>query len=383
MRKTWLWLVLVVLAVLAVVAVGCGFDASNLEPSKPTVKDVQQSKLAPEKKASASVNAMTLEEKVGQLLMVGMPSLALDQAQQQWLTQHHIGNVILFDWNMNNPKQVKDLTTQLQAYSQQVNHLPMLIAVDEEGGYVRRMADYMPAMDSAAMVSSKGLDVAQTQAKANGKALQDLGINLNLAPVLDGDLGDARSYDLPTATRADWGKALGKTYTDEKVLFAYKHFPGIDGGYYNRAGQLVIDKDAKDLMEQDMNAFINAIQGSQLNTYVVVASRALYPVLDAQRGAQESPVILTNLLRKQVGYRGVIMTDDLDLVYDETGEPVGTMAVNAIRAGADIVVVCHNRQHMEEAYNAIINAVKQGTITQEQLDTAVKRVIALKQHLGK
>ena len=133
---------------------------------------------------------------------------------------------------------------------------------------------------------------------------------------------------------------------------------------------------------QDTKVFVDLIKQSKPNTYMIMVSHAMYPQIDPDHPSSLSKKIITDWLRKDMGYNGVVVTDDMDMGALAKHYTFGDMAVQSIQAGSDILLVCHEYEHMQEAYNGLMKAVKDGTISKERLDASVKRILLMKMSHG-
>ena len=384
--KKQIWLVL--LAVLSCIGllIGCSFDKSsiksNLEPSKPTVQEIQKSGLTPEKKVEASIDAMTTEEKVGQLFIIGVHGTAMNDDIRFMLTEYKYGGVIFFDRNMENKAQVKTFISDIKKTGKTGSDFPLFVAIDQEGGVVSRMADQLIQVPFAEILGQQDKSVAVDFARKSGKELKDLGFNVNFAPDADLGLGNERSYSNNPDYVIPFAHAVGQAYHDSGLVFSYKHFPGI--GKTNEDlhdDSSIVDADEQTLLTQDVRVFRELAQKTPANTYMMMVSHAVYPNLDPNIPSSLSRKIITDILRKQIGYTGVVITDDLEMGAVANHYSFADMAVQSILAGSDILLVCHEYEHMQEAYNGVLKAVKEGKISQQRLNESVKRVLMLKQQM--
>lgn len=163
------------------------------------------------------------------------------------------------------------------------------------------------------------------------------------------------------------------------MWYSYKHFPGIgktDVDLHADTSIVPVSKEA--LLSEDTKVFVDLIKQSKPNTYTIMVSHAMYPQIDPDHPASLSKAIITDWLRKDIGYNGVVVTDDMDMGALANHYTFGDMAVQSILAGSDILLVCHEYEHMQEAYNGLMKAVKDGRISKERLDESVKRILLMK-----
>ena len=300
---------------------------------------------------------MSKTEKIGQMVMIGIQGTKVDDDSLYMLNQYHMGGVILFDRNMESLEQVKQLTSDLQAQSNE--KVPLFIGIDEEGGDVVRMAE--------------------TWAIKTAKSLKDMGINVNFAPVADVGSNDKRSYSTDANTVIDFVRAATKGYQQENIIYSLKHFPGIGKGKVDsHIDSSSIDVAKEVLMTEDILPFKTIIDESDPNDYFILVSHLKYLALDEEYPASLSSKIMTDLLRNKLGYKGIIITDDMEMGAVANHNDFRSIGVNAVKAGADIVLVCHEYKHQQEVYLGLLDAVNSGEISQERIDESVKRIIKVK-----
>ena len=192
-----------------------------------------------------------------------------------------------------------------------------------------------------------------------------------------------RSYSTNPDQVVKFAGAVGKAYDESGLWYSYKHFPGIgktDVDLHADTSVVSVSKDT--LLAEDTKVFVDLIKQSKPNTYMIMVSHAMYPQIDPDHPSSLSKKIITDWLRKDMGYNGVVVTDDMDMGALAKHYTFGDMAVQSIQAGSDILLVCHEYEHMQEAYNGLMKAVKDGTISKERLDASVKRILLMKMNHG-
>ena len=316
------------------------------------------------------VSSMTLTEKVGQMVMIGVQGTDIDENSEYLLRQFHIGGVILFDRNLKSAEQTKALVQHLQAYAQgEEAHqkVPLFIAIDEEGGEVVRGSAFLPPPPS------------QQEIGASGDPAQPLGINVNFAPVADIGSPDRRSYAKDAATVASFVASAADGYESEGMLYALKHFPGIGKGRVDSHKEVsTIDASRETLEKEDLVPFRKTIAARAPENYFILVSHLIYPALDPEHSASQSHAILTELLRERMGYEGIIITDDLEMGAVANHAPYRQLGANAVKAGADIALICHEYEHENDIYMGILEAAQAGEISEAQIDASVRRIVRAK-----
>lgn len=384
---------------LAVPAVN--IHANTTDPVKPGWKDEK----AQRGWIQSKIQHMTVEEKVGQLFMIHVyGKTAADPNYEQTnltnkrgaknfeeaIQKYHVGGIIYFNWsdNIGTPAdlaQVNALSNGIQkAAMEQRMPIPLLIATDQEGGIVARVnepATVFPG--NMALGATRSEEYAEKMGSILGSELRNLGINFDLAPVLDVNINPdnpvigVRSMSENPDLVAKLGTAQIKGIQGQNVAASAKHFPGHgDTNTDSHYGLPIINHDLKTLHEIDLKPFKAAIAAgidSIMTAHIVV------PALDPSGlPATLSKPILTDLLRKELGYEGVIITDSLGMSGANV-VPADRVAVEAFLAGADILL---NPPDVEVAYNGVLNAVKSGEITEKRLDESVFRIMELKMKRG-
>ena len=359
---------------------GCGLHNPFTSKAEPvTYESVAQSELSPEEKVDKLVANMTDADKVGQLLMIGIHGKTLNDDAKFMLNEYRVGGIILFDRNMESKDQVKSLITDINKTGKSAGLTPLFIGIDQEGGAVARMEDQLIKVPPAEELGKEPIEQAVSLAKQSGTELKDLGFNINFAPIADLGLTYGRSFSTNPDDVVRYASAVGKAYDEAGLWYSYKHFPGIGKTDVDlHADTSVVPVSKETLLNEDTKVFVDLIKQSKPNTYAIMVSHAMYPQIDPDHPSSLSKAIITDWLRKDMGYNGVVVTDDMDMGALAKHYTFGDMAVQSILAGSDILLVCHEYEHMQEAYNGLMKAVKDGRISKERLDESVKRILLMK-----
>lgn len=371
-------IVIIIIIVLAILGIN---NRNIFNDNEQVIQDKQQIKqenLTIDEKVDKIVASMSKTEKIGQMVMIGIQGIKVDDDSLYMLNQYHMGGVILFDRNMESPEQVKQLTSDLQAQSNE--KVPLFIGIDEEGGDVVRMAEKLTSPPSQKEIGATGdIEQAKTWAIKTAKSLKDMGINVNFVPVADVGSNDKRSYSTDANTVIDFVRAATKGYQQENIIYSLKHFPGIGKGKVDsHIDSSSIDVAKEVLMTEDILSFKTIIDESDPNDYFILVSHLKYLALDEEYPASLSSKIMTDLLRNELGYKGIIITDDMEMGAVANHNDFRSIGVNAVKAGADIVLVCHEYEHQQEVYLGLLDAVNNGEISQERIDESIKRIIKVK-----
>ena len=357
---------------------GC-LNAGQKNSASDTAADVlHDSKLSEEEKIEKILRSMSKTEKLGQLMMIGIGGKTADEDSLYQLHQFHFGGIVLFDRNMESLKQVRSLTDSLQKKCEE--KLPLFIAVDEEGGEVVRMEEVLtppPSQQSIGKTGDKKL--ANKWAADTAKRLKDIGINVNFAPVADIGSNGERHYSDEPKEVANFVAAAADGYEQERLYYSLKHFPGIGKGKTDsHIDSVVVNATKEELMAEDLLPFRRIIESRRNNNYIVMVSHIIYPEISGDTPASLSKEIMSDLLRKELKYDGVIATDDMEMGAVSNHYGFRELGVRAINAGADIVLVCHDYEHETEVYMGMLEALKKGRLSEERINESVRRVIKMK-----
>lgn len=380
-KSSSLYLKFIIVCCIFFLLAGCSNINSESKNGKMTADTVQQKENI-DSKAEKIVASMSLSEKIGQMMMIGVRGKEINDDSRYLLNEYHMGGIIFFDRNMQAQEQVRKFTEDLQKNSNE--KVPLFIAMDEEGGRVVRMKNALIPPPSQQEIGQSGdIDNAQKWAQKTAKSLKEMGINVNFAPVADVGSNDTRSYSKEAKTVTEFVAAAAKGYEQENIIYALKHFPGIGKGKVDSHKELsAITASEKTLQAEDFLPFQTVVKNNNPDNYMILVSHLKYTALDEKNPASLSPKIITNILRNKMGYKGIIITDDMEMGAVSKHYSFRELGVKAVQAGADIVMVCHEYPHEEDVYMGLVDAVKNGAISQNRIDESVKRIIKVKlQHL--
>lgn len=351
--------------------------SAQVTTQPPTQVPTQAPTLPPDP-VDLLLSGLTTEEKVGQLFL----ARCRKETAAEDTAQYHLGGLVLFDRDTED-ETPESLRQTLERY-QEAATIPLLIAVDEEGGSVVRISD-KPAFRDAPFSSPRslyeggGMEALRTAEAEKDALLSDLGINVNLAPVCDITTDPAaflydRSLGQSPELTCQWVQIAveeGQTYGIGCVL---KHFPGYGNNADTHVGIAIENRSLEELEAQDLLPFA---AGMEAGCGAVMVSHIQVTALDAEYPASLSPAV-HRYVRETMGYNGVLVTDDL--VMDAISVPygVGEAAVLAVLAGNDLLI----SSDFPEQYAAVLEAIREGRISEEQIDNAVRRILLWKQSLG-
>lgn len=347
---------------------GCG-QSAELKPQvapTPTLHDA----------AVKMVSQMSLEEKIGQMMFIGIDGTTVDDSALTMLKNYHVGGVILFDRNMNNKYQVTGLNANLQRLNKEYNKLPLYIALDQEGGMVTRMEQELTVAPAAARIASQGLpEDAERWAYQTAKEIESIGFNVNFAPVLDIGIPDSRSYGHDAVTVTKFTEAACRGYEKADIIFSAKHFPGIGKSEVDpHTEQFRITAAKETLLKEDVPPFKNIIDKFPNQNFMVMVGHLIYTDLD-KLPASVSPQVIKKLLRQELGFKGLVITDDMEMGALTGMYEFDKMGVAAVQAGVDLLLVCHKYEHQQQVYEGVLNAVKDKNIAEADIDAAAIRIV--------
>jgi beta-N-acetylhexosaminidase len=301
---------------------------------------------------------MTLLQKIGQLFILGFNGTTPSKGISELISKSHVGGVILFRRNLKTPSQAATLTRSLQSRSKR---MPLFIGIDEEGGRVSRLPKGFTRFPEAALFGSLGdAGLAYKASQVTAWELRAVGINLNFAPVLDvltepsNPVIQGRAFGDKATLVSRMGLAVMAALQDNRVIACGKHFPGHgDTTVDSHVALPTVTLDKHRLQTVELRPFYHLI-GNGLA--MIMTAHVVYPSLDRTAPATLSARIIGRLLRKDLGFNGVVVTDDLEMkaISQEPGEA----AVRAIEAGADLIILGHEEAKQRKALDAVQKAVK-------------------------
>jgi len=350
------------------------------KPEKIVVEKTHPSSTIDDK-VKTLVNDMSLEEKVGQIMMVGFYGTESSSTINSLIQNKHIGNVMLFSRNMQSPQQVAALNNQLQRKAQKQRYkLPLMISVDQEGGDVLRMKKRVAPIPSQQELGHRATaQQVYNVAKLNAKELAAMGFNTNFAPVLDLSETDTRSFGIDAQKTYEYGKQVVKGLNDTNITGVIKHFPG--NGRTNvdpHKDTSAVGANQTELEHSDIYPFKQLIKEVNADNFFVLVTHVKYPAYDEKKPASLSSAIMQNLLRDKLGYKGIVVTDDLEMGAVNKYYTYKEMGKEALKAGADLLLICHEYNHQLEMYNGILEGVRSGEVPESRLNEAVARILTHK-----
>lgn len=329
------------------------------------------------------ISAMSIEEKLGQLVVVGVDGYENDEHSRQLIEKYNVGGFILFKKNIQDAKQMLALLNSLKE-TNSANRIPLFLSVDEEGGRVSRMPEEFLKFPTNKVIGKlNDSNLSYQVGNIIGEEIKSFGFNMDFAPVLDINsnpnnpvIGD-RSFGTTADIVSKLGIATMKGLQSQNIISVVKHFPGHgDTSVDSHIGLPKVNNDLERLKSFELIPFAAAIEN---NVEAIMVAHILLPKLDPDNPASFSKTIISDILRTDMNFDGVVITDDFTMGAIIKNYDIGEAAVKSILAGSDIVLVCHGFDKQEAVIKALKNAFDTGKISMERLDQSVYRILKLKE----
>jgi beta-N-acetylhexosaminidase len=327
----------------------------------------------------------TLAQLIGQKLIVRMQGLTPSAGLLDRIRGGEVGGVILFGENVTTPAALVQLIETLRAAAAAGDQPRLLIAVDQEGGPIKRIPWAPPTLSPTQMGTSGSTSVARTQGADAGAALRALGVDVDFAPVADVPASTSsfmykagRTFSFSATTTAAVSDAFASGLETAQVAPSMKHFPGLGYATRDTDSYVVTITASKTALAPGLKPYTTAI-GHHIP--MIMLSNATYPAYDSANAAGWSHAIGLTLLRGSMGFTGVTITDSLDGAAKARGVSTASLAIRAAAAGTDMILISGTEASTAADYTALLNAVKAGTIPLAGLQASYKRILALKASL--
>ena len=334
-------------------------------------------------KISKQIETMSLKEKVGQLLIVGFEGQSINEEIESFINDYKVGGVIFFDRNIADAEQTFKLVNDIKEKNQD-NDIPLLVSVDEEGGRVSRVPDEFQKLPSAKIIGDIDNDeIALEYGEIIGESLNSLGFNLDYAPVLDinsnpdnpviGDRAFGDKEEIVSKNGIDVSKGL----KEKNIIPVVKHFPGHgDTKIDSHVNLPIIYKTREQLEELELLPFRKAIK-EEIDG--VMVAHILFDQIDKEYPATMSKAIMTDILRDDLSFDGVVFSDDMTMGAIIENYSIEEASVKFLEAGGDILLICHGKENPKLVFESIEKAVKDNIISEEEIDKKVYRILSLKE----
>ncbi len=325
-------------------------------------------------------------EQTGQMLISGFEGTTFDSQTEDFIATHQLGGLILFERNFRDPDQLLQLIQSLQEFAKKNLPAPLFISVDQEGGRVSRLGTPFTAFPHPSYLDrARSEDLAQRFGKALASELQAVGVNMVYAPVLDVD----SNPDNPIIGRrafsdnAEWaGKlacAFARGVRSTKVIPVGKHFPG--HGDTDRDSHLElpsVNRSAQSLEETELPPFTRAVEEG---LEAIMPAHVIYSAWDKNNPATFSHFILQEILRKRLGFEGIVISDDLDMKAIDDNYPEDSVPVQGLLAGIDMFLVCHDLKKISRLQKRLMKGLDEGEVPADLVENSVERILKLKKQM--
>ena len=337
--------------------------------------------------------SLPFEEQIGQFFFIGLPGTEIDAEARELIEEIKPGGIILFGRNVETPEQVRKLLDDSRA----LVPTPLLCGIDQEGGLVDRLREIFPPMPSARALRQHGdLAGVRTLGRVTGELLRMLGLNINFAPVMSIITQQRSQLTNGLYSRsfgASPGEVLGYTTVYMRglqgmgVLGCLKHFPGIGAGTVDSHIEMpLVPLSRDDLLAQDLAPYIELFQREDDRVRVVMVSHGGFPFIDIRKGttggliepASISSGIVTKLLRQELGYDHLVVTDDLEMGAIAKQFEIEEASVKAFTAGEDMLLICATPATIRRGYKALLQAARDKRISEDRMRASLSRIAETK-----
>lgn len=363
-----------------IVSTVCTLSGCNREETSTTVhadrgpvgyKAIAAMNESAAEKAEQSVRTMSREDKIGQLLFVGLQGTTFEEPQKDIMRKYRVGGILLDNDNMVSKEQIRAFTQGIRDNANISSLMPPFIAMNRE-----RM-QYRPSLMlpwiQPKILSKQGLDAVSSLATRTAIEMRDLGFNLNLGVMVNTHSFYSYTDDVDRAARI--GEIITKRYATNHMFTGYQFFPG--GADYTVPG-MTVDTSKASLMDDDGRVFARLIEATNEEHPMIMVNAVKVTSVDATHPVSISKPILTDWLRNELGFTGVVVTDDIEVGATVSGLSMAEYAVRTINAGSDMVIIRNDAKHIKEVRDALLQAVADGTISEDRLDASVRRIMLMK-----
>lgn len=340
-----------------------------------------------------TLTSLPLEQQIGQLFFMGLPGTEFDREARELLDEVKPGGVIVFGRNVRAPRQLRDLLDAVR----EASATPLLVGIDQEGGLVDRLRRVCTPMPSARVIRQHGdLAGARALGRITGEVLRLYGFNLNFAPALeimtdDRDLLSnglySRSFGRSPGEVLGYAMVYMRGLIGTGCLACAKHFPGIGAGEVDSHEEMpIIRLSHDDLLAQDLAPYVELFQREDSMVHAVMVSHGGFPNIDVRRGLAGGPLepaslnysIVTELLREELNFKGLVVTDDLEMGAIGRHCSIGEAARRAVAAGEDMLLICAKPELIRDAYHELLRAARAGEITAPRIQASLGRIARFK-----
>lgn len=355
--------------------VGCSREAPSTTESSDRApvgyKAIAAMNASAAEKADRSVRTMSREDKIGQLMCIGLEGTTFEEPQKELIRKYRVGGILLDHDNMESKEQVRAFTQGIRDTANTSSLMMPFITMNRE-----RM-QYRPSLmlpwTDPKLLSKQGLDAVSSLATRTAIEMRDLGFNLNLGVMVNTHSFYSYTSDVDWAARI--GETITKHYAANHVFTGYQYFPG--GADYTVPG-MKLEASKASLMDDDGRVFAQLIGATGEEHPMIMVNAVKVTSIDANHPVSLSKPIITDWLRKELCFQGVVITDDIEVGAAVAGMSIEDYAVRTINAGSDMIIVCKHAKHIKDVHDALTQAVENGTISEARLDESVRRIMLMK-----
>ena len=361
------------LIVAAIGTAGCQHESQAEQEEVRTVsyRAVMESDKPVPEKVNTWIGAMSQEDKIGQLMMISLHGSTVGQSQKDVIRKYRVSGVMLTNENLNNKNQVKAFTSDIMQTATTASMVTPYIGINRDK--VLSTNESFLRLPEPNRWGQLPMERIINLATRSAIEMRDMGFNLIVGP--NANLGVPNvSYTADPTWAGHMDLAMAERYQINHMWFAYNYFPTVSLG----DASFETANDAKAyLNNNDVSVFKRLITQTTANTYMLVISHVQIPAIDNEHLASNSKAIITDWLRHELGYNGVVMTDRVDVGALQANQKIGDFAVNSIVAGSDLVLLDADTGHIDEVHRALTQAVANGTISNDRLKDAVKHILLM------
>ena len=382
----------IIIMLLLVLAPGCSKESklknegNKLKPSEVKQNTNKSSQAVPTPipvdPIKQEINKMSLDEKIGQMVMSGIDGYTINDSTVRLIKDYHVGGIIILGENIKSSNQLLSLVNSLKTTNLS-NKTPLFLSIDQEGGRVDRLSkEFIKLPDNKTIGNVNNSEFSYKIGQIIAEEIKSFGFNMDFAPVLDINsnpknpvIGN-RSFGANPQVVTRLGIETMKGIKSKGVISAVKHFPGHgDTSTDSHVGLPRVNHDLKRLKSFELIPFEAAVKN---NVDVVMAAHILLPKIDAKYPSSMSKTIITDILRNGLKFNGVVITDDMTMGAVTKNYDIGDAAVTSVNAGCDIILVCHGYDNEVSVINSLKKAVQNGTIKEERVNESLYRILKLK-----
>lgn len=368
-----------ILAILLIFLACSPMDKDLENPSPPGENNEELEEKDP---IEEKIENMSLEEKLGQLVMIGLEGEVIDQNTIDHIRDNKVGGFIFFNRNIKDKDQVIKLIDDMKEENRD-NKIPLFFAIDEEGGLVSRLSNVFKNLPDVAVLGERDdMDLSYDYGQIQGSKLRNLGFNINFAPVLDVNSNPANPVIGRRAIGNDpeivsrHGIEIIKGIGSQQIISVAKHFPGHgDTSVDSHLDLPLVEKTMEELNSLEFIPFKSAIEN---NIDMLMIAHILYSNIDGENPATMSASIINEILRQQFDYDGIVISDDMTMGAITKNYKLEEASLKFLQSGGDIVLVCHGVENPDKVLDRLEESVHNGELSIDEIDAKLYRILKLK-----